>query len=297
MLYARHPILFVVSAVRGRSSPKSACEACGRAFSSLPAMRSISPGGPGSRRSPRLHGNELFGRRMASRKSLPARYSRSAILFNLALLATFKYLPEVSVPLPFSSLQRFSHLALPLGISFWTFQAMSYLFDLYRGEELDPSFLEFALYMAFFPVTISGPICRLPEMLPQFRSEAPLPGTTSRRDYRIATGVLMMQLAKLLGQGILGGDGIDFRLRSRHALERRGRLVPGFRIRSAAFLRFCRLLAHRHRRGSGARIHGAGKLRPPFSIHQPFDLLDALAHVALFLDSRLCFSAAGHVAP
>ncbi len=48
---------------------------------------------------------------------------------------------------------------------------MSYLFDLYRGEELDPSFFEFALYMVFFPVTISGPICRMPDMLPQFRSE------------------------------------------------------------------------------------------------------------------------------
>ncbi len=93
------------------------------------------------------------------------------ILLNLALLGSFKYLPEVAVNLPLPSLQRFAHLALPLGISFWTFQAMSYLFDLYRGEELDPSFFEFALYMAFFPVAISGPICRMPDMLPQFRSE------------------------------------------------------------------------------------------------------------------------------
>src|ERR1700757_3408778 len=131
------------------------------------------------------------------------------LLFNLALLATFKYLPEVSVHIPLPSLQRFSYLALPIGISFWTFQAMSYLFDLYRGEELDPSFFEFALYMVFFPVTISGPICRMPEMLPQFRSQEP----TRRSDIgrglaRIATGVLMVQLAKLLGQGVLGGDGI-----------------------------------------------------------------------------------------
>src|ERR1019366_3274594 len=101
-------------------------------------------------------------------------------------------------------------LALPLGISFWTFQAMSYLFDLYREEELDPSFFEFALYMAFFPVVISGPICRMPEMLPQFRSEQ----TTAAHDLgsgfcRIATGVFMMQLARLLGQGILAGGGID----------------------------------------------------------------------------------------
>jgi alginate O-acetyltransferase complex protein AlgI len=131
------------------------------------------------------------------------------ISLNLTLLSTFKYLPEATVHIPLSSLQKFSHLALPLGISFWTFQAMSYLFDTYQGEELDPSFFEFALYMAFFPVTISGPVCRMSEMLPQFRSES-----ATRWDdiahgcRRIATGVLMMQLAKLLGQGILGGDGI-----------------------------------------------------------------------------------------
>jgi alginate O-acetyltransferase complex protein AlgI len=134
----------------------------------------------------------------------------SGILLNLVLLGSFKYLPEMAVNVPLVSLQRFAHLALPLGISFWTFQAMSYLFDLYRGEELDPSFSEFALYQAFFPVAISGPICRMPDMLPQFRSE----NVTSRIDIgrgfgRIASGVLMMQVARLLGQGILSGDGIN----------------------------------------------------------------------------------------
>jgi alginate O-acetyltransferase complex protein AlgI len=134
----------------------------------------------------------------------------TGIVLNLVLLGSFKYLPEIAVSVPLSSFQKFSHLALPLGISFWTFQAMSYLFDLYRGEELDPSFFEFALYMVFFPVAISGPICRMPEMLPQFRSEQ----TTEWHDIgrgsaRIATGVLMMQLAQLLGQGILAGDGIN----------------------------------------------------------------------------------------
>ena len=132
------------------------------------------------------------------------------ILLNLALLGSFKYLPEVAANLPFPSLQRFAHLALPLGVSFWTFQAMSYLFDLYRGEELDPSFFEFALYMVFFPVAISGPICRMPEMLPQFRSEKLTRwNDIGRGCARIATGVLMMQLARLLGQGILSGDGIN----------------------------------------------------------------------------------------
>ena len=129
--------------------------------------------------------------------------------FNVLLLATFKYLPEASVHLPFSSLQPLAHWAMPLGISFWTFQAMSYLFDLYQGEELDPNFLEFALYMVFFPVTISGPVCRMPDMLPQFRSEEALRGSGAWNGFRrIAIGVLMMQVAKLLGQGILAGDSI-----------------------------------------------------------------------------------------
>jgi len=133
----------------------------------------------------------------------------AGISLNLALLATFKYLPEAAGHLPLSFFHTFSHLVLPLGLSFWTFQAMSYLFDLYRGEELHPSFFEFALYMVFFPVTISGPICRMPDMLPQFRSEQPTSWAQISRGFsRIATGVFMMLLAKLLGQGILGGDGI-----------------------------------------------------------------------------------------
>jgi alginate O-acetyltransferase complex protein AlgI len=133
----------------------------------------------------------------------------TGIVFNLTLLGAFKYVPELTfhfLPLP---LRETIRLALPLGISFWTFQALSYLFDLYRGEDPDPTFAEFALYMTFFPVTISGPICRMPDMLPQFRSEE----TYSWSDIalglrRIAIGVFMMQLGRLLGQGILAGDGV-----------------------------------------------------------------------------------------
>lgn len=133
-----------------------------------------------------------------------------AILFNIALLGSFKYVPDAALHSLFPLLQPFAHLAMPVGISFWTFQAMSYLFDLYRGEELDPSFTEFALYMVFFPVAISGPICRMPDMLPQFRSSKSTKwGEIEQGVRRIATGIFMVQLAKLLGQGILGGDGIN----------------------------------------------------------------------------------------
>jgi len=152
--------------------------------------------------------NYGFGRWL--RKSQTGVALFCGISFNLALLSTFKYLPPIAATLPFSSLHGFSELALPLGISFWTFQAMSYLFDQYRGEDLDPTFPEFALYMTFFPVAISGPICRMPDMLPQFRSNALTKlNSIGRGLTRIATGVLMMQLAKLLGQGILAGDGVN----------------------------------------------------------------------------------------
>ena len=152
--------------------------------------------------------NFLVGRSLRSKQSGTTLIF--GIAFNLALLSTFKYLPEVSVQLPFSSLQALAHLAMPLGISFWTFQSMSYLFDLYQGEKLDPTFAEFALYMVFFPVTISGPVCRMPDMLPQFRSKEPLHARhVSRGFQRIAIGILMMQVAKLLGQGVLAGDSIN----------------------------------------------------------------------------------------
>ena len=152
--------------------------------------------------------NFLVGRRMQRQPSLGVLWL--GLVCNLALLGFFKYLPGIAVSVPLSSLQKFAHLALPLGISFWTFQAMSYLLDLYRGEELDPSFVEFALYMAFFPVAISGPICRLPNLLPQFRSEQPPSGDDMGRGFcRIATGLLMMQVAQLVGKGILSGQGVN----------------------------------------------------------------------------------------
>jgi alginate O-acetyltransferase complex protein AlgI len=151
--------------------------------------------------------NFLLGQWLRRKPSLVRLWT--GILLNLALLGSFKYLSAAASVLSFASLQRISHLILPLGISFWTFQAMSYLLDLYREEELDPTLFEFALYMVFFPVAISGPICRIPEMLPQFRSENPvLEEDIGRGVSRIATGILMMQLAQVLGKGILSGDGI-----------------------------------------------------------------------------------------
>ena len=152
--------------------------------------------------------NYVVGRWLRSRPSVTP--LSIGVLFNLALLVAFKYLPDAVPHLPFSSLQGLAHLAMPVGLSFWTFQALSYLFDAYQGEDIDPTLPEFALYMAFFPVTISGPVCRMPDMLLQFRAvESTRWDDITQGLRRIAIGILMMQLARLMGQGILAGDGIN----------------------------------------------------------------------------------------
>ena len=62
------------------------------------------------------------------------------------------------------------NLLLPVGISFYTFQTMAYSIDIYRGDitEPEPDFARFALYVAFFPQLVAGPVERAPHLLPQF---------------------------------------------------------------------------------------------------------------------------------
>ena len=135
----------------------------------------------------------------------------AGVVLNVALLGAFKYLPPIAPLLPPSSFSSaLANIVLPVGISFWTFQALSYLFDLYREEELDPSLLEFLLYMAFWPTVLSGPICRLSSLLPQFR--APFKPTEEDVRHgldRICIGLFMTALGQVLGAGLHPGQGID----------------------------------------------------------------------------------------
>jgi D-alanyl-lipoteichoic acid acyltransferase DltB (MBOAT superfamily) len=100
-----------------------------------------------------------------------------AIAGDLALLGWFKYygffssnvasfFTRVGLPAPLPLLQ----LALPVAISFFTFQAMSYVIDVRRGKQKPVFILDFALYLSFFPHLIAGPIVRVSELVPQFAS-------------------------------------------------------------------------------------------------------------------------------
>ena len=120
-----------------------------------------------------------------------------ALAGNLGVLAYFKYydffvtsgdnlasVVGLDMPLELKS------IVLPVGISFYTFMAISYVVDAYRGD-FEPTTLErFAVYLAFFPHLVAGPIVRPSELIPQFdKPRDPRRVDTSRAFYLIATGL------------------------------------------------------------------------------------------------------------
>lgn len=106
--------------------------------------------------------NYLLGLLVSKNNSLKKLYLIISVIFNLSILFVFKYLGFVitSVNLLFASSITVPQIALPLGISFFTFQAMSYVIDVYRGEQVQKSLLNVGLYISFFPQLIAGPIVR-----------------------------------------------------------------------------------------------------------------------------------------
>jgi alginate O-acetyltransferase complex protein AlgI len=146
------------------------------------------------------------------RRRLRIGYLWLGIALNVLLLAFFKYLPPILDVGGTGSWQYdlARHIIMPVGMSFWTFQGLSYLIDIYLEEEADPSLLEFCLYMAFWPTVISGPVCRLPQMLPQFRQEPVVSSSNiSAGAFRLVQGLFMkMFLAQLLASGLRPGEGV-----------------------------------------------------------------------------------------
>ena len=117
------------------------------------------------------------------------------ILADLGVLAYFKYagffVEGILNPLLGSNFD-IGRIAVPVGISFYTFQAISYAVDVYRGRfTLRPDFLEYLFYLSFFPLLLAGPITRAETLFPQMRENRP----ADRRDvwggfYLIISGLL-----------------------------------------------------------------------------------------------------------
>ena len=92
-------------------------------------------------------------------------------------------------------------LALPIGISFYTFQIMSYTVDVYRGQvPAQRNFIDLACYVAFFPQLIAGPIVRYSDVAPQLKSR-----TLNLENCRLGTGRFLVGLGKkILLANLLG---------------------------------------------------------------------------------------------
>lgn len=92
---------------------------------------------------------------------------------NLGLLFYYKYFNFFisNANSLFKSSFTYRYIILPLGISFFTFQQISYLIDSYREETKNYNFLEYVAFVSFFPQLVAGPIVLHSEMIPQFREE------------------------------------------------------------------------------------------------------------------------------
>ena len=101
----------------------------------------------------------------------------TAVALDLLMLGVFKYyaffvedvgdvLDSVALGMPLPLLT----IALPIGVSFFTFQAITYVVDVKRGEAEPASLLDAAIYLSFFPHLVAGPIVRASEFLPQLKA-------------------------------------------------------------------------------------------------------------------------------
>ena len=102
----------------------------------------------------------------------------AAVGGDLGLLGYFKYAQffEVSARNALTNIgvhvnPEILRVTLPVGISFFTFQAMSYVIDIYRRQIEPVNFLDFAVYISFFPHVVAGPIVRAAEFLPQLEEK------------------------------------------------------------------------------------------------------------------------------
>ncbi|NMF87003.1 MBOAT family O-acyltransferase [Aromatoleum petrolei] len=134
--------------------------------------------------------NFVAGRRIHDSADARARklWLAFALGVSLGVLACFKYAnffidsaARLAASFGFEADLPVLQLLLPVGISFFTFQSLSYTLDIFRGRERPTdSFRDFALFVAFFPTVLSGPITRARQFLPQL--EQPLPDSRERAE-------------------------------------------------------------------------------------------------------------------
>ncbi|MCO8120159.1 MBOAT family protein [Stieleria sp. TO1_6] len=137
--------------------------------------------------------------------------------FNLAALFYFKYFAFATEIAQMLGLRETSVAAmmLPLGISFFTFQQITFLIDRSNGVLEHPSLLDYSLFVSFFPQLIAGPIVHHSEIMPQFASVRVSWDATARGLYVFAIGLskkvlIADEVAKLANLGYANTESLGF---------------------------------------------------------------------------------------
>ena len=144
----------------------------------------------------------------------------AAVVLDIGMLAVFKYTDFVitNINSVFASSIKTAGLALPLGISFFTFQGISYVTDTYRDKEKGTrNFMDLLLFMSFFPQLIQGPIIRFEDFSPQICSRNVTSEKTVSGIRRFITGlakkVIVSAAAAKVADSVFAMKGlIDYRL-------------------------------------------------------------------------------------
>lgn len=138
------------------------------------------------------------------------------ICANIAVIFYFKYFDFFleNINALFQLSFELKHILLPLGISFFTFQQVSYLVDSYRGETKGYTFDEYALFVSYFPQLVAGPIVLHHEMIPQFRDSEKrlfMPQNFSKGLFIFALGLFKkVMIADTFGRAVsYGFDSIE----------------------------------------------------------------------------------------
>jgi alginate O-acetyltransferase complex protein AlgI len=160
--------------------------------------------------------NQLFAKAIERTATVAARkwLLAATVAVNLGILGWFKYYGFFVTSVA-NTLHAFHlnadlpllRIVLPIGISFLTFRVLSYGIDVYRGTMRTSSMMDFAVYVAFFPYTLAGPIARASEFLPQLAGPRdPRRIDTSRAFFLIFGGLVKKMLfADYLATHIVNG--------------------------------------------------------------------------------------------
>ena len=214
----------------------------------------------------------LLVEKYRSRDKLARWFVAESVLLNLGLLGFFKYwdffaanlslIPGISIPA--------LGLPLPIGISFFTFQTMSYTIDVYRQDApAQRNMVSFGAYVTMFPQLVAGPIVRYKDVAAELIHRTNTASAFAAGARRFTVG---------LAKKVLLANSIGAQWDAERDADGRRRLAGHRGLRLSDLLRLLRLFRHGYRHGADAGLSLPGKLQLPLYRRLRDGVLAAVAH-------------------